>query len=264
MKNKSGPPGVIGALARTNHRFRWLSDDEVMEAAAIVDEVNEFESMTSRCVNYCYELIAANRLVPGKTIKELAIIWGVSVETVKRHTAEAYRRFKAEIKDPEEIRAAIIQRLDTVMTLAMSYKKPYITREGEIVYADDPNFTAAIGAAREIKSLAGLDSKKITHTVDYENADLQELVAEWQKHKEKKQNEPERISGYGSAGLGAPGSILRKPNSRQKVLVPLQTEGAGDPPVCDPDTEVRPGGERGGSDLRGERGDCDTDESEVW
>jgi diphthamide synthase (EF-2-diphthine--ammonia ligase) len=177
---------AAGSMPHLHHKFRWLSDDEVTEAARIVSPLNadEYESVTARQVNYCYELIAANRLVPGKTIKELAIIWGVTPESVKRHTSEAYRRFKATIRDPDEIRGAIIERLDAVMTMAMNHKRPYITREGDVIYADDPNYNAAVNAAKQISALCGLDVRKVEHThKEYETADLSELLAKYREHK---------------------------------------------------------------------------------
>jgi hypothetical protein len=231
----------LGPLDYVNHKFRWLSDEEVLEAASIVDPMKEeYESCTARQVNFCYELIVANRFVPGKTIKELAVIWGVSVDAVKRHSSEAYRRLKADIRDPEEIRGAIIQRLDTVMSMAMNHKKPYLTKEGEVIYADEPNYNAAVAAAKEIKALVGLDIRKIEHShKEYETADLPELLEHWRKHKEAKRLENERprtgqLGPAGAVGIGA--GNLRGKNRGTKVPIDIQADGSGDPPVSDPET----------------------------
>lgn len=230
-------PGAL-AMPAIKHNFRWLSDEEVMEATAIMDPLShEYESCTARQVNFCYELIVANRLVPGKTIRDLAVIWGVTPEAVKRHTAEAYRRLKADIRDPEEIRGAIIQRLDSVMAMATNHKKPYLTKEGDVIYADDPNYSAAIAAAKEIAELVGIRTKRVEHTHrDYETADMSELLEDWRKHREAKRLEDERArtSKFGAAGtIGIGAGNLRGKNRGTALPIDVQADGTGDPPIGD-------------------------------
>lgn len=174
------------------YTFRYLYPHEVEEARRLEgteEEDADWLSDTEKRVNFIYELIASNRFVRGKTYKELAIVWGLGKATVTQYASEAYRRFKAAIRDPEEIRQELLARLDSAMGEAMNHKKAVYVKEkvrdesgtsetGRIEYVPDPQYMAAIKAADSMAKLVGLDVKKHEHThrSEYTEVDLEELA----------------------------------------------------------------------------------------
>src|SRR5262245_25567996 len=74
------------------------------------------------------------RWVRGKSAAELATAWGLATATVEGMAAEASRRVRAEVTDPDVVTETVACALDKVLRGALDRKKP--DRRSAIMAAD--------------------------------------------------------------------------------------------------------------------------------
>lgn len=111
-------------------------------AALARQMLNGAESAREPRVRECIELMRAGKFVRGKTGPDLAARWGLNVNYVEHITAEAWRRFCAEVTNPAERTAEAMTLLDELRDDAMAEaKEPAMIDAGgeKGVYQESPN-----------------------------------------------------------------------------------------------------------------------------
>lgn len=71
-------------------------------------------------VDYIADLMRDLQWRRGKTGKELAQVWGVSKAAVEKYAAEASRRVRAEVQDPDEVGRTVCSALSQVLQKTMA------------------------------------------------------------------------------------------------------------------------------------------------
>ena len=132
-----------------------LTPEEEEEAMKLVG------SSPDEKVEFIFELNRHFRFEPQLTSKALAEIWGLSVQRVRQYGQDAKRHYRWMAKhsevDPEVFRAELDDAFQVLRDKAVNAKKPFMTKEGEIVYADQPDVKSAIMAQRARAELAGIN-----------------------------------------------------------------------------------------------------------
>lgn len=226
-------------IAKVNERYKYLSNEEIAEACDLRQEVaaNDSDLVNMRVV-FCYELMSTFRWTKGKTYRELARVWDVSHETVKKYSAEAYRRFKTGLGDTGDLKAKMIEQLQHVTQNAMQAKQPFLNKNtGDVVYADKPDHKSAIAGIQAIASLCGMNIKKVEHEhTHYDQKSLTELLLEWEASKNDKEKAidttgTERLTGKteeaGEAGEHGDEDVPVRVSGKQGGTTPAWRDNRG-------------------------------------
>jgi hypothetical protein len=153
--------------------FRYLDDQDIDEAVKLQG------AERGERVRFIYNMISESRWSVGRTGPELSYIWQIQLNTVNQYAAEAYRHFKLQLGDPDELRGALMEKLNYVVDSSMKAKKPFLTKEGELVYADAPDHRSAINGIVAMGDLCGLRVRKVEHKLskaEYDKQDLESLM----------------------------------------------------------------------------------------
>jgi hypothetical protein len=116
------------------------------------------------------ELMRRFRFVRGKTTRALAKEWGLELCTVRGYTAEASKRVRAELEDPDFVRADVSLTLATIMRRARVWsRRRTVKRQHGCSQYEPPDWQAAkvaIDAARTWAAITGNVEKSrvdVTH-----------------------------------------------------------------------------------------------------
>lgn len=136
----------------TSYRLTPLEEQEAMALAG---------SSVEEKVEFIFELNRHFRFEPLLTCRELARIWGLNISTVRKYGQDAKRQYRYMAKmaepDPEVFRAELDDAFQVLRDKAVNAKKAFLTKEGEVVYADQPDVKGAIMAQRARAELAGIN-----------------------------------------------------------------------------------------------------------
>lgn len=169
MSNEKNLPVKVNRVSD----IRGLDQEDIAEAFVMKGECRQ------KRVEYIADLIVQVKWIPGRTHKDLAVIWGITRAAVRQYSSEAYRQFKSKLGEPEELRNALLEKLDFVVTSAMAAKQPFLSKDGVVVYADRPDHKAATQGILGLAELAGLKVRKHEHRVEtivHTKEDLEALI----------------------------------------------------------------------------------------
>ncbi len=177
------PPAIAGygkgSIKRKSFIKEYrLTPEEEAEAMALAKGSIEDK------VEFIFELNRHFRFEPQLTTKVLASLWGQDVSTVRRYAQDAKRQYKYMAKhaniDPEVFRAEIDDSFAMLRDKAIHSKKAFMTKEGEIVYADQPDYKSAIMAQRARAELAGINGggtpRRLKETKSYAELSDEEIL----------------------------------------------------------------------------------------
>lgn len=69
-------------------------------------------------IDYIADLMRSMEFKTGRTVKRLAKKWGMSIETLKKDSAEASRIVRAELQDPDRVGASVGAALERALARA--------------------------------------------------------------------------------------------------------------------------------------------------
>lgn len=126
-------------------------------------------------VDFIFALMSNIQWKRGQTGRLLSEIWSMSQNTIDQYASEAYRRFKSQLGDPEELRGMIVAKIETVVDSAMQNTKTMLTKEGDSVEVAAPDHRSAIAGLMGIGELCGLKVRKTETKVRYEEYSRESL-----------------------------------------------------------------------------------------
>ena len=66
-------------------------------------------------VQMCMKLMRAGKWRRGRTDRNLAAHWGIHIDTIQSYSAEAFRRVRSEITDPDSVQTTICTALEDII-----------------------------------------------------------------------------------------------------------------------------------------------------
>lgn len=66
-------------------------------------------------VQMCMKLMRAGRWRRGTTDRNVAAHWGLKIDTVQSYSAEAFRRLRTEVTDPDSVQATVCSALEDII-----------------------------------------------------------------------------------------------------------------------------------------------------
>jgi hypothetical protein len=153
MAAKKEPEKRVKATRKTTRSAtRKVSKNAGKAAQRAVNTVLPKPKKAER-VRYFLDAMTAGRFVTGRTVVEMADIWGLHLETVKQDAAEASRRIRDSVATEDEIRGQIIAALQDITQRCNEGKRP--------------QFRTAVEALRVLAGVSGAEKpQKIEHSGD--------------------------------------------------------------------------------------------------
>jgi hypothetical protein len=109
--------------------------------------------------------------------RELAQSWRMSALDVHRMGCEAQGLIMTAMRDPDELRAAIVGKMNYVVETAVHKKRAILDKDGNVVMVPDPDLKAAVAGLGQIARITGIDKTPPSRVVkDYQRMDLQQLL----------------------------------------------------------------------------------------
>lgn len=154
--------------------IQFVSKDEAHEACDLLNATKEDK------IQFIYDLKANFRWMDGRTHKDLAKCWDMSVAAARGLASAADRHFRMHLGDPDAIHGKLLAQLDHVTVSAMNATKAVVVQTSgdttEIEYVSAPDHKAAIAGIKEIAALTGLSRKKLDVNVNYEGMSMEDMM----------------------------------------------------------------------------------------
>ncbi len=131
-------------------------------------------------VAFIVMLIREFRYDGYKTVQRLARLWGVETSVVTSLHQQAMLAIQTHIMEhAPSLPYKILEQVEYVVSSAMNAKKPFMTKTGEIVYADSPDHRAAITGLKTVMDAIGMGKKDSPLNISpdqFESHSLEELL----------------------------------------------------------------------------------------
>lgn len=135
-----------------------LTDEDREDARNLVDATDQEKIL------FITNLAKGMRFLRGYTSQELAAIWGMRLDRVSELAKTAQIAIAVAEMIPQtvdEARAGTLARMEHIQFLALRNKKGVLSKDGEVVYMDAPDYNAAIKAEQVRGDVLGLGSRRM-------------------------------------------------------------------------------------------------------
>jgi hypothetical protein len=129
-------------------------------------------------IDFIYTLIRECKWYKLRTARELSVIWRCETKEVMALGRTASEVLQRDIVPfAEQLKSEILEKTDFVVNSAMSAKKPFLTMQGDVVYADAPDHRSALTGLNMLADIVGIKAPKKSIHANYTECSLEELIA---------------------------------------------------------------------------------------